>query len=464
MNPHETFTFSKSAENQLFQSIRAEECGKSKHTGRDDRATSEQVLDPRTRMILFKLLNQPFLAELNGCLSTGKEANVYHARLVDGRESAIKIYKTSILVFKDREKYVTGEFRFRHGYCKRNPRKMVKVWAEKEMRNLRRLSSAGIDCPKPILLRSNVLVMDFIGGNGWPAPRLKDARLSLDEYRECYLSCVKIMRRMFQQCRLVHGDLSEYNLLYYRNCLFFIDVSQSVESDHPIAMNLLRQDCQNVTKYFTKQGISAMLIPELFDFVTNGALKGDEVDTYLQKKQDEIMSRPLTRLNADKVEEAVFMSSYIPRSLKDILHTEKEQIDYIEGRTEKTLADAISRLEVAPVAHESRRAEKLAELLLDDSDTSSEKGDEEPRTSDDELDDTDHLELDDSDPDLKCEQIAAFRAEKRLERERVKQQEKEEKKERKLLVKDENRVKRQSKIPKHVKKRHKRIAQQKGDR
>lgn len=457
MNTHENFTFSKSAENQLYQSIRAEECGKSKHTGRDDRATSEQVLDPRTRMILFKLLNQPFLAELNGCLSTGKEANVYHARLVDGRESALKIYKTSILVFKDREKYVTGEFRFRHGYCKRNPRKMVKVWAEKEMRNLRRLSSAGIHCPKPILLRSNVLVMEFIGENGWPAPRLKDAQLTLDEYGECYLSCVKIMRRMFQQCRLVHGDLSEYNLLYYQNCLYFIDVSQSVESDHPIAMDLLRQDCQNVTKYFAKEGVWTMLIPELYEFITTGVLEGDEVDTYLQKKHEEILSRPLTRLDADKVEEAVFMSTYIPRSLKDILHTEKEQIDYIEGRTEKTLADAISRLEVATVAVKCRRTENV-EGLAAESDTWSDKGDEEPRTSDDGLDDTDSSELDDCDLD---EQIAAFRAEKRLERVRVKQQEKEDKKERKLLVKDENRIKRQSKIPKHVKKRHKKIAQQK---
>ncbi len=50
----------------------------------------------------------------------------------------LQVYKTSILVFKDRDKYVTGEFRFRHGYCKHNPRKMVRTWAEKEMRNLTR--------------------------------------------------------------------------------------------------------------------------------------------------------------------------------------------------------------------------------------------------------------------------------------------------------------------------------------
>ena len=107
--------------------------------GRDDRATSEQVLDPRTRLILFKFLSQGFFEAIDGCLSTGKEANVYYAKA--GKDSdgvadyAVKIYKTSILVFKDRDKYVSGEHRWRKGYCKSNPRKMVKVWAEKEMRN-----------------------------------------------------------------------------------------------------------------------------------------------------------------------------------------------------------------------------------------------------------------------------------------------------------------------------------------
>lgn len=115
---------------------------KSINNGRDDRATSEQVLDPRTRMILFKLLNSGFLSEIDGCLSTGKEANVYYARgRDDNTEYAVKIFKTSILVFKDRDRYVSGEFRFRNGYCKSNPRKMVKTWAEKEMRNLKRCLS-----------------------------------------------------------------------------------------------------------------------------------------------------------------------------------------------------------------------------------------------------------------------------------------------------------------------------------
>ena len=165
--------------------------------GRDDRATSEQVLDPRTRLILFKLLNNGFLSAIDGCLSTGKEANVYYARGEQGQEYAVKIFKTSILVFKDRDRYVSGEYRFRNGYCKSNPRKMVKTWAEKEMRNLKRLVSANVPCPTPHLLKSHVLVMDFLGKDGWCAPSLKEATLNAEQLYRCPLTVIEMQERAF---------------------------------------------------------------------------------------------------------------------------------------------------------------------------------------------------------------------------------------------------------------------------
>ena len=70
-------------------------------------------------------------------------------------------------------RYVSGDYRFRTSYGKHNPRKMVKVWAEKERRNLARLNAAGIRSPQPLQLRSHVLVMDFVGTDGVAAPRLK---------------------------------------------------------------------------------------------------------------------------------------------------------------------------------------------------------------------------------------------------------------------------------------------------
>ncbi|CAI5711090.1 unnamed protein product [Hyaloperonospora brassicae] len=484
---HDVFCLSKTAENQLTRSLRNEESGRTRHTGRDDRATTEQVLDPRTRMILYKMLNHRVVTEINGCLSTGKEANVYHARLADGREGALKVYKTSILVFKDREKYVSGEFRFRHGYSKSNPRKMVKLWAEKEMRNLRRLRDAGIYCPAPILLRSHVLLMDFIGRDGWAAPRLKDAKISDKRYRECYLYCIKMMRTMYQKCRLVHGDLSEYNILYYQTKLYFIDVSQSVEHEHPSANDFLRKDCRNIADYFRKTGaLNPMTTQELFDFVTDPCIADEDVDDCLDEIQCRIADRPVERTNQEQVDDAVFMNTFIPRSLGEVLHSEREQLAYQQGTMEKALVTAISRLEVdqrVSVPPSSMQGTRIMDLLNEEDDRELDSSDEE--SSGDEGDHTDDSDGNDCDSDgdeedsdedehasdddpalcekvpLTDEQRAAYRQQKREEREKQKELAKLNKKARKQGTKEEKKTKRQTKIPKHVKKRHKKLSHQK---
>ncbi|GMH60481.1 hypothetical protein TL16_g03060, partial [Triparma laevis f. inornata] len=274
--------------NNVAKMEKIESTGSTKYQGRDDRATSEQVLDPRTRLILFKLLSTGFLSKIDGCLSTGKEANVYYAlsgsnstgdvapltENEDGevtiKEYAIKVYKTSILVFKDRDKYVTGEHRWRNGYCKSNPRKMVKVWAEKELRNYKRLWERGVKCPRPVMLKNHVLVMEFLGSSGWPSPRIKDAKLNPKRMREAYVQCMLILRHMFQRANLVHGDFSEYNALWHNNQVYVIDVSQSVESDHPSALDFLRKDISNVNDFFRKYGkLDVMSTRQLFEFVTS---------------------------------------------------------------------------------------------------------------------------------------------------------------------------------------------------
>ncbi|KAA6397646.1 MAG: putative Serine/threonine-protein kinase rio1 [Streblomastix strix] len=161
---------------------------------RSDRATHQQVLDQRTYLVLLKFFKGHLLGEVNGCISTGKEANVYHGATPDNEARAIKIYKTSILIFKDRDRYVSGEYRFKGGYNKQNPRQMVRVWAEKEFRNLMRLQTAGIRSPKPIAQRQHLLIM---------TPRLKDfvsqknnTELTQSKLIDLYWEAVKIMHQM----------------------------------------------------------------------------------------------------------------------------------------------------------------------------------------------------------------------------------------------------------------------------
>lgn len=291
--PHQTA-------NLLIQTERRLENYRIRTKDKHDRATAEQVMDPRTRMILFKLLSRGVITEVNGCISTGKEANVYHASSKSEKQFAVKIYKTSILVFKDRDKYVKGEFRFRHGYCRHNPRKMVRTWAEKEMRNLVRMYSNGLNVPEPVLLRSHVLVMSFIGKDGWPAPLLKDVELSQSKAREIYRDVVILMWKIYNKCKLVHADLSEFNMLYQNGEVYVIDVSQSVEHDHPHALEFLRKDCTNITEFFRKKEVATMSIKQLFDFITDPSITEENMESCLDALSESAAEKHLQEITSEE--------------------------------------------------------------------------------------------------------------------------------------------------------------------
>lgn len=436
--------------NVLKESSRKKENEKVRSKDKADRATVEQVLDPRTRMIIFKLLNRGFVSEINGCISTGKEANVYHATTnIENQDRAVKVYKTSILVFKDRDKYVTGEFRFRHGYCKHNPRKMVKTWAEKEMRNLIRLHQAGIPCPEPIILRSHVLVMQFIGKNGWPAPLLKDVSLSEAKARELYMQCVKMIRDIYWKSRLVHADLSEFNMLYHEGGVFVIDVSQSVEHDHPCALEFLRKDCTNINDFFKKKGVCVMTVRELFDFVTDSSITDDNIGEYLEKAQ-EIAANREENDTTDQLNDEVFKHAYIPRTLNEVLDFEKDMEKAKDGKTEDIMyqkvigmkSDLSGTLLIPKLLEGDLEMAVESNLNIND-DTNQNSADEDGGSSQigTSSDDDENNDGDDEDTDKK----------EGVEKEMSK-------KDHKKMVKEANREKRKNKIPKHVKKRKEKVA------
>ncbi|KAM9439335.1 serine/threonine-protein kinase RIO1 [Clarias gariepinus] len=403
-----------------------------------DRATVEQVLDPRTRMILFKMLSRGVISGINGCISTGKEANVYHATTAKGESRAIKIYKTSILLFKDRDKYVSGEFRFRHGYCKGNPRKMVRTWAEKEMRNLIRLQTAGIPSPEPIMLRSHVLVMGFVGKDDMPAPLLKNAALSESKACELYLQVIQNMRLMYQEARLVHADLSEFNMLYHDGDAYIIDVSQSVEHDHPHALEFLRKDCSNVNDFFQKRSVAVMTVRELFEFVTDPSITSDNINQYLEKAMEIASTRTAEeRSNQDKVDEEVFKNAYIPRTLNEVSHYERD-VDAMGREQEKKQNDNILYQTVTGLKKDLSGVQTIPSLLegcAEDKSSSEEEDDDEDEDESGDEDASEHSDQDKTQP---------------LD-----------KKERKKLVKEAQREKRRTKVPKHVKKRKEKVAKMK---
>jgi RIO kinase 1 len=418
--------------------------GKSNRTAdKSDRATSEQVLDPRTRMILLQMINRNIVSEVNGCLSTGKEANVYHAlstptdaeanAAVAPVNRAIKVYKTSILVFKDRDKYVTGEFRFKHGYNKNNNRAMVKVWAEKEMRNLRRIYSSGIPCPEPIHLRLHVLVMGFLGDRkGVPAPRLKDVELEGEDiekrWRSLYLQLIGYMRILYRKCHLVHADLSEYNVLYHEDKLWIIDVSQSVEHDHPRSLEFLRMDIKNVSDYFRRKGVDILPERKIFEFVT--ATQGTLDPTAMEKVLEELHkadpdASEESIANAE-VDNEVFRNQYIPQTLEQVYDIERdaEQVEKDGGKDliyRNLLADKVGS--TAPPASDGSE-QPFGERRNGEAENSLTGGDD---------------SNDGSDPFAKKNPRGKRFEDKDVRRDHKKQ------------VKEEKRVQRENKMPKYVK-------------
>ncbi|KAI3971218.1 hypothetical protein MKW92_006349 [Papaver armeniacum] len=323
----------------IRQSLRVAATGTTKTTDKRYRATVEQAIDPRTRLVLFQILNRAIFDDINGCISTGKQANVYHATKHDGQEFAVKVYKTPpVLGFKDWDPYIQGDNRFRHDYCKHNPWKTVKTWAEKEMSILMRLKAAGIRCPTPILLKLHVLVMEFIGKSGCVAPRLKDANLSEDKMRECYVQMIMVMRNLYQKCKLVHEDLSEY-ILYYEGNLHIVDVSESVDLDHPLASDVLRKGCKNVTDFFKMNCVGVMTRWELFDFIVDSSITDESVECYLEKIQQKILARGGVMSAEDK-------KLYISRELDQ----EEDTVDfmYIITAFEHSLFPAQEQLRMQP--------------------------------------------------------------------------------------------------------------------
>lgn len=424
---------------------------------KSDRATSEQVLDPRTRMLLLQMLNRNIVSEINGVISTGKEANVYHAATIPSSDHAsgekapaaplhraIKVYKTSIMVFKDREKYVAGEFRFKQGYNKSSNRAMVKVWAEKEYRNLRRIHAAGIPCPEPVYLKAHVLVMQFLGNNkGWPAPRLRDFEFEgtdadevASKWKDVYIQLLGYMRIMYQTCRLVHADLSEYNLLYHNNTLIMIDVSQSVEHDHPRSLEFLRMDVKNVSDFFKRKGVHTLSERAVFGFVTaGGGAKDMDGMKEVVEKMFELRAQE-GEGDADAAHEAemddtVFRQQYIPQTL--------EQVYDIERDVEKLkLGEGESLIYKDLLAQNKPQADDAAEG--DELDGSEEDSEDDSEESEEELD----------------ENGEPIRRRRRNEGERPRGkrfEDKDEKKAHKALVKEEKREKRETKMPKHLKKK-----------
>jgi RIO kinase 1 len=228
----------------------------------DQFKVEQSVFDDATFAAIYKLVQDGYIDAFGGPISTGKEANVYEALGAEGRDVAVKIYRINASNFQQMREYLEGDPRFEG--IGSDKKKVVLAWTKKEFANLRRARQAGVRVPEPIAVERNVLVMELVGLVEDRARRLAEVNV---ENPETAFEVVREYMRRLHGAGLVHGDLSEYNLIIHDGELVVIDLGQAVTVHHPNADDFLQRDCRNVASFFTRQGIDVDA-EELREFVT----------------------------------------------------------------------------------------------------------------------------------------------------------------------------------------------------
>jgi RIO kinase 1 len=236
------------------------------------------------------MINKGFFKSLGGVISTGKEANVYYARtgnknLTNNLEDlAIKIYRTRTLDFKKIKSYIAGDRRFQTRSGKKS-HQIMEQWALKEFKNLTRAFESGVSVPQPILVRRNILIMEYIKTEigkrkefHIAAPTLHEIQkkdIFLENAKMLYSKIIEEIKKLWNKAELVHGDLSEFNILGVQpsekkelfKC-YLIDISQAVLNNHISAHQFLLRDLLNINNFFsrieTKEKIDIFELKDLY--------------------------------------------------------------------------------------------------------------------------------------------------------------------------------------------------------
>lgn len=211
----------------------------------EDKQVSSEVFDDKTLKVLYKLAKQGYINTLNGVISTGKEANVFYGYDDDMMPVAVKIYRVVTLDFKKIKEYIAGDPRFKtHG---NKTRQIINTWTNKEFKNLSRLYNLGLRVPEPYTSLENVLIMEYLDkseDDHSAAPPLN--KIKLNDPKIIFDEIINFIDKCYNEADLVHGDLSQYNILLSHNHPYVIDLSQATLRSNPSSRMLLERDIKNI--------------------------------------------------------------------------------------------------------------------------------------------------------------------------------------------------------------------------
>ncbi|MBW3022624.1 serine protein kinase RIO, partial [Candidatus Woesearchaeota archaeon] len=139
----------------------------------------------------------------------------------------------------------------RYSNLKKQRRKIIFAWVQREYRNLMIARENNVDVPTPFAVLNNVLVLQLVGDK-IPAQRLKDQHPK--NPKQFFKKVIENMKKL-EKAGLVHADLSEYNILNYKETPYFIDFSQATMLKSPNSEELVERDARNIAKFFKRLGL-----------------------------------------------------------------------------------------------------------------------------------------------------------------------------------------------------------------
>jgi len=252
----------------------------------------------KTPKQLEELVADGLVDEVVARLMSGKEADVYIVSCGDELRCA-KIYKDEeTRSFKQAVKY-------REGRKVRNTRRTramdkgtrygrqesEKTWHDAELNALKKLAEAGVRVPTPYFCLDGVLLMELITNEeGEVAPRLADVAFSTEKALQDHARMMQSVIRML--CvGLVHGDLSEFNVLVDANGPVIIDLPQAVDAAaNAHARSMLERDVNNMTRYYARYApelADKLYAEEIWALYEEGKLRPDSKLTGLFEEDTE---------------------------------------------------------------------------------------------------------------------------------------------------------------------------------
>ena len=234
---------------------------------------------------LQPLVHAHMIDDVLGQLQSGKEADVFVV-LAEGKEVCAKVYKeANHRSFKQKTQYTEGrkvrnsrqsramDTNSRYGRQEREAE-----WQNTEVEALTLLASAGVLVPKTYGFYEGVLLLQMVtDAGGHPAPRLADVKLTAEQARQYHM--VLMRQVVLMLCAgIIHGDLSEFNVLLAKDGLVIIDFPQAVQATANNAFGIFERDIIQLAAFFGRWAPelkATQYAKEIWKLYANGKLKPD---------------------------------------------------------------------------------------------------------------------------------------------------------------------------------------------